>query len=383
MRVPLLDLKKQYEQIKQEIKIAVDEVFESQVFIGGPKVDELEMKLAEYCGCKYAVAISSGTDALLISLMAAEIGYGDLVITSPYTFFATAGSIARVGAVPVFVDIDEDTYNIDPDEVEKKILSFDEDQRKKLKAIIPVHLYGQCADMERILEIAAKHNLIVIEDAAQAIGAEYRFSNGEVKRAGSMSDYGCFSFYPTKNLGAFGEGGMVTCNEERLYIHLKTLRNHGDVKRYIHHYIGGNFRLDAVQAAVLLVKLKYLDEWTDARINNAMTYRKLINEAKLGGVILPVEKEKRHIYHQFVIKAGNRRDALLEYLRDHGVGCEVYYPVSLHEQKCFEYLKHRKGDLPVSEKATKTTLALPVYPELTGEQQNYVVDIIGKFFNKK
>jgi len=261
LKVPLLDLKKQYEKIKDEIMMATQEVFESQHFILGPKVEELEERIAGYSGCRYAVGVSSGTDALLISLMTAGVSSGDMVITTPYTFFATVGAIARLGAVPVFVDIDKQTYNMDPAKLAELLLSMRKEQRSRLRAIIPVHLYGQCADMEIILKIAKEHNLIVIEDAAQAIGAEYKFTDGSIKRAGSMGDYGCFSFYPTKNLGAFGEGGMVTINDGNIYKKLKVLRNHGDVGRYNHDYVGGNFRLDALQAAILLVKLRYLDGW--------------------------------------------------------------------------------------------------------------------------
>ena len=380
MKVPLLDLKKQYDSIRDEIVPAALEVFESQYFIGGPNVEAFEREIADYCGCKYAVGISSGSDALLISLMVAGIGQDDLVITTPYTFFATAGAIARVGAKPVFVDIDEQTYNLNPGKLKETILKLTPEELSKLKAVIPVHLYGQCADMGPILKLAKKYGFIVIEDAAQAIGAEYRFSDGTVKRAGTMGDYGCFSFYPTKNLGAFGEGGLVTCNDEALYGLLKQYRNHGDVKRYYHDYIGGNFRLDALQAVILKIKLKYLDKWSDERIYNAASYKTLFEEKTVKDIVLPVKKEERHIYHQYVINAGERRDSLKEYLVENGIGCEVYYPVALHEQKCFSYLGYKSGDFPVSEKASKTSLAIPVYPELTKEEQVYIVDIIDKFF---
>ncbi len=382
MKVPLLDLKKQYDSIRDEIIPAALEVFETQHFIGGPNVEDFERKIADYCGCRYAVGISSGSDALLISLMVAGIGRDDLVITAPYTFFATAGAIARVGAKPVFADIDEQTYNLDPVKLEEVILNLEAEERSRLKAVMPVHLYGQCADMEPILNIAKEYGLIVIEDAAQAIGAEYRFSDGSVKRAGTMGDYGCFSFYPTKNLGAFGEGGLVTCSDESLARKLRTFRNHGDVRRYCHDYIGGNFRLEALQAAILKIKLKYLDKWTGERIYNASSYKTLFEEKTVNDIMLPVKKEERHIYHQYVINAGEQRDSLKEYLLENGVGCEVYYPVTLHEQKCFSYLGYKSGDFPVSEKASKTTLAIPVYPELTIDEQTYVVDIISKFYKK-
>ena len=380
MKVPLLDLKKQYDSIRDEIVPAALEVFETQHFIGGPNVKDFEREIADYCGCKYAVGVSSGSDALLLSLMVAGIGQDDLVITTPYTFFATAGAVARVGAKPFFVDINEQTYNLDPDKLEEAVKSLSPNELSKLKAVIPVHLYGQCADMEPILKLARQYGFKVIEDAAQAIGADYRFSDGTVKRAGTMGDYGCFSFYPTKNLGAFGEGGLVTCNDEGLYVLLKQYRNHGDVKRYYHDYIGGNFRLDALQAKILRIKLKYLDKWSDQRIYNAASYKTLFEEKTVNDIVLPVKKEERHIYHQYVINAGEQRDSLKEYLIENGVGCEVYYPVSLHEQKCFSYLGYKSGDFPVSEKATKTSLAIPVYPELSIEEIAYVVDIISKFY---
>jgi dTDP-4-amino-4,6-dideoxygalactose transaminase len=371
LKVPLLDLKRQYDSIRDEIIPAALEVFETQYFIGGPNVEDFERKIADYCGCKYAVGVSNGSDALLLPLMIAGIGQGDLVITSPYTFFATAGSIARVGAKPVFVDINEQTYNLDPGKLKELISGLNSDQRSRLKAIIPVHLYGQCADMD---------GLLVIEDAAQAIGAEYRFSDGTIKRAGTMGDYGCFSFYPTKNLGAFGEGGLVTCNDEALDKKLRIYRNHGDVRRYYHDFIGGNFRLDALQATILKIKLKYLDKWTGERIYNAASYKKLFEEKTVNDIMLPYKREERHIYHQYVINAGEQRDSLKEFLIENGVGCEVYYPVPLHEQKCFSYLGYKSGDFPVSEKASKTSLAIPVYPELTADEKAYVVDTISNFF---
>ena len=379
MKVPLLDLKKQYEKIKQEIMLTAQEVFESQSFILGSKVEELEKRIAEYSGCKYAVGVSSGTDALLISLMTAGVGEGDLVITTPYTFFATVGAITRLNALPVFVDIDEQTFNMEPQKLSEKLRSMNEEQRSRLKAIIPIHLYGQCADMEKILKIAGEYELTVIEDAAQAIGAEYEFKDRSVKRAGSMGHYGCFSFYPTKNLGAFGEGGMVLTNDEDIFNLLKIYRNHGAVGRYNHSFIGGNFRLDALQAAVLLVKLKYLDEWTAGRIRNASIYRELFREAGIPDILLPFEKEKRHIYNQFVIKVGDGRDSLKRYLNDNEIGCEIYYPISLHMQECFKYLNYRVGDFPISEEAALKTLALPIYPELTRDQIGYVVETIKKF----
>jgi dTDP-4-amino-4,6-dideoxygalactose transaminase len=382
LKVPLLDLKQQYSKIKNEIMTEIEAVCDSQVFILGPKVEELEKKIAEYCGAKYAVGVSSGTDALLIALMAEGVGQGDIVVTTPYSFFATVGVIARLGAIPLFVDIDERTYNIDPVKLAERLKSLNSEQRGSLKAIIPVHLFGQCADMEPIIRVAREYGLKVIEDAAQAIGAGYEFSNGAVKIAGAMGDYGCFSFYPTKNLGAFGEGGMVTCNDEEIYKRLKIFRNHGDISRYSHRYIGGNFRLDALQAAILLIKLKYLDEWTEARIRNAGIYREL-SKKDLIKIDFPLEKEKRHIYNQFIIKVRDGRDGLKQFLSEKGIGCEIYYPVPLHLQECFKHLKYGVGDLPVSENAALNTLALPVYPELTSDQLRYVVDSLKLFESSK
>lgn len=378
MKVPLLDLKQQYSRIKNEIMVEVEAVCDSQVFILGPRVEELEKRIAEYCGARYAVGVSSGTDALLIALMAEGVGHGDLVVTTPYSFFATVGVIARLGAIPLFVDIDERTYNIDPVKLEERLKKLGSDERRRLKAVIPVHLFGQCADMEPIIRTAREYGIKVIEDAAQAIGAEYEFSDGSIKRAGSMGDYGCFSFYPTKNLGAFGEGGMVTCNDEDIYKRLKIFRNHGDVSRYSHRYVGGNFRLDAIQAAILLIKLKYLDEWTENRIRNAGMYRELSKKV-LTKINFPLEKEKRHIYNQFVIKVRDGRDGLKNFLSEKGIGCEIYYPVPLHLQECFKHLRYGVGDLPVSENAALNTLALPVYPELTRDQLGYVVDSLELF----
>ena len=385
LKVPLLDLKRQYEPLEKEIVEATLGVFKEQRFILGPQVEELEARIAEYCQCKYAVGVSSGTDALLISLMAAGLRHGDLVLTTPYTFFATAGAIARIGARPVFVDIHPKTYNLDPSLIGNSILSLKEAERDRLKAIIPVHLYGQCADMESIGGIAQQHNLVVIEDAAQAIGAEYEFSNGQVRRAGSMGDYGCFSFFPSKNLGAFGDGGMVTTNNENVYERLKSLRVHGAKPKYYHKIIGGNFRLDALQAAILKVKLRYLDEWTEGRQRNAQLYRDYFIEAGLEGryIELPIEKEKRHTYNQFVIKVKEHRNELREFLRQQGIGTEVYYPVPLHMQECFSYLGYRPRDFPVSVEASEKTLALPIFPELTNGEIEFIVKNIRRFFEQK
>jgi dTDP-4-amino-4,6-dideoxygalactose transaminase len=383
--VPLLDLYVQYAAIRDQIGSAIERVIESQHFILGPEVESLEGKIAKYSRCQYAVGVSSGTDALLASLMAIDIKPGDEVITTPYTFFATVGSISRLGARPVFVDIDPLTYNMDPEKVESVV-------SPRSRAIIPVHLYGQMADMDSITEIARRKNLHVIEDAAQAIGAE---QNG--RRAGSVGHLGCLSFYPSKNLGAFGDAGMVTTNDGELAERVRLLRSHGSQPKYFHKLVGGNFRLDAIQAAVLRVKLKYLDQWTTARQNNAIRYRRLFRamgldsedrELNLNGdkkmVLLPSEaKGIRHTYNQFVIRVSEtKRDALIAHLKRDRIGAEIYYPVPLHRQECFNYLGYREGDFPESEAATRESLALPIYPELTEAMQGSVVQCISDFLKK-
>ena len=349
--VPLLDLKAQYATIRSEIREALDRVVESQQFILGPEVEALETEIAEYSQCRYAVGMSSGTDALLAALMAIELKPGDEVITTPYSFFATAGEIARLGAKPVFVDIDPKTFNIDANLVEARIT-------ERTRAIIPVHLFGMMADMESIGQIARKNDLVVIEDAAQAIGAEL-----SGKRAGSVGRMGCFSFYPTKNLGGFGDGGMVTTNDEHLAKRLKLLRTHGFRTKYFSEVLGGNFRLDEIQAAVLRVKLKYLDSWTEARRRNARIYREEMHT--INSIELPVEiPGARHIYNQFVIRT-EHRDRLISNLKKLEIGYDIYYPVPLHLQECFKDLGYQSGDFPVSESASRRSLALPIYPELT------------------
>lgn len=376
MHVPMLDLKAQYQTIKDECLKVTQEIYESQHFILGPHVEKLEKEIADYCATKYAVGVSSGTDALLLSLMAANIGHGDRVITTPYTFFATAGAVSRVGAIPVFVDIEPETYNISPSGIDVLIKKMPEEVRKTLKAIIPVHLYGQCADMDQITAIARENDLLVIEDAAQAIGSEFK-----KKRAGSMGDFGCFSFFPSKNLGGFGDGGIVTTNSKDLYENLKILRVHGGQPKYYHSRIGGNFRLDALQAGIVSVKLKYLDQWTKARQENAEKYRSGFKDAGLSHLVAaPVQKENRHIYNQFIIQVSERRDELKAFLIKNNVGCEIYYPVPLHLQECFADLGYFSGEFPVSEYAAEHTLALPVYPELSEDQIAYVVDQIKKFY---
>ena len=383
MKVPLLDLKIQYREIKEEVEQALRDVFDSQQFILGPKVQEFEKIIADYCNCKYAVGVSSGTDAILISLMAEGITWGDYIITTPYTFFATAGAIARVGATPIFVDIEPDTYNMDPDKLEELLKSLKYEEIKKIKAIVPIHLFGQCADMEPIINLARKYDLSVIEDSAQAIGSLYRYSNGEMKKAGSIGDYGAFSFFPSKNLGGFGDGGMVVTNDEERYNLLKILRVHGANPKYYHAVIGGNFRLDAIQATILIIKSRYLDKWTDNRIKNAETYKILFeSEGLFEFISLPIEKTGRHVYNQFVIRVEKKRDELKKFLFDNGIGTEIYYPVPLHLQECFKHLGYKRGDFPVSEMASETTLALPVYPELTEEQIIFVVKKIKEFIEK-
>ena len=374
MKVQLLDVKAQYDEnnLRDGVIPLIDEICSSQGFVGGKRIEDFEAAIAEYSNCKYACGVSSGSDALIISLMVEGIGAGDEVITTPFTFFATVGAIWRVGAKPVFVDIDPTDFNIDPDLIEAKITS-------KTKAIMPVHLYGQMAKMDKIMKIAKKHNLTVIEDGAQAIGSEYLG-----KRAGSYGDYGCFSFYPSKNLGAFGDGGIVTTNSEEKYEMLKMFRNHGaDPKtRYTHKYVGGNFRLDALQAAVLHMKLGHLDEWSAGRQANAEKYAELFGKSKVADkLILPVNipDATRHIYNQYciLIKDG-KRDFLHRELGKAGVGAAVYYPLSLHLQECFSSLSHTEGDFPISEKTSTEILALPIYPELPAEQLKYVVDSVEK-----
>ncbi len=362
--IPLLDLKAGYAAIREEIQVALERVIEAQAFILGPEVEALEAEVAAYSQCQYGIGVSSGTDALLVALMALGVGPGDEVITSPYTFFATAGTIARLGARPVFIDIDPATFNLDPDLLAAAITP-------RTKAIMPVHLFGQMADMDPIMEIAERHHLPVIEDAAQAIGAEYKG-----RRAGSIGTVGCFSFFPSKNLGGFGDGGMVTTQDPALANQIQLLRAHGMRPKYYHQFIGGNFRLDALQAAVLRVKLKYLDGWSEGRQRNAATYRGLFAQAGLDAVVLPVEaSERRHIYNQFVIRVPHR-DQVLQHLRESQVGVEIYYPVPIHLQECFRDQGYHQGDFPVSERAALETLAIPIYPELTDEALARVVHVI-------
>jgi dTDP-4-amino-4,6-dideoxygalactose transaminase len=377
MKVPLLDLKVQLKTIEKEVKDTVNEVIDSTRYIMGPKVVELEERIAEYVCAKYATGVSSGTDALLISLMVLDVKPGDIIITTPFSFFSTAGVIARLGATPAFVDIDPDTYNLNPAAL-RNWLESETAKRNKVKAIIPVHLYGQCADMEPILEVAGEYNIPVIEDAAQAIGARYPSKKG-VRKAGAMGTMGCFSFFPSKNLGAMGDGGMVVTNEAYIDEKLKKLRNHGAKPKYYHAMIGGNFRLDPIQAAILLVKLSHLDKWHSMRQGNAAYYDQYLNIKEIKNPTVAYKREY-HIYNQYVISMIYGRDDLREFLTENNIGTEIYYPVPFHEQECFRYLGYKAGDFPNSEYATKNTIALPIYPELTTEMQDYVIKKIGEFY---
>jgi dTDP-4-amino-4,6-dideoxygalactose transaminase len=369
MGIPALDLKAHHAPIKEEIYQAIQRVVEANAFILGPDVEALEKEVAAYCGAKHCLGVSSGSDALLLALMALDVKPGDEIITTPFTFFATVGAIARLGAVPVFVDIEPRTFNIDPERIAEKITP-------RTRGIMPVHLYGQCADMDPILDVARQNGLFVIEDAAQALGSEYKG-----RRAGSMGTVGCFSFFPSKNLGAFGDGGAVTTNDADLAEMMRVLRVHGSKPKYYHHVIGGNFRLDTIQAAVLRVKLKYLDQWTSQRQQVARKYRELFAARGLegNGLECPRVVQNRHIFNQFVIRV-SRRDELQQYLNQHKIGNAIYYPVPMHEQKCFAYLLHQSGEFPQSEVAAHTTLALPMYPELSDKQQRRVVEVVADFY---
>jgi len=387
MKVPLLDLKAQYRNLKAELDEALIKTAESQYFILGPEVEKLEKAMCEYIGCKYAIGVSSGTDALLIALMSIDIKPGDEIIVPTYSFFATAGVVSRLNAVPVFVDSDPVTFNINPDEIESKITG-------RTKAVIPVHLYGQSAEMDRINQIAKKHNLKVIEDGAQAIGVQYK----DGKKVGTLGDIGCFSFFPSKNLGCFGDGGLVVTDDDALGEKLKIMRVHGGKPKYYHKIIGGNFRIDAIQAGVLSVKLPHLDSWSEKRRQNAELYTKLFIESGLAStegkieltssekVLLPkaVYKEtghkNYHIYNQYVIRV-EKRDELRKHLTEKEIGTEIYYPVPFHKQECFADLKSRfeKTDFTVSEFAADHSIALPIYPELTNEQIEFVVKEIRSF----
>jgi dTDP-4-amino-4,6-dideoxygalactose transaminase len=369
MQVPLLDLAAQYDPIRDAVVEAVTRVVDTQKFILGPEVEAFETEVAAYLGARHAIGVSSGTDALLVAMMALELGPGDEVIVPTYSFFATAGCVSRTGATPVLVDIDPVTYNLDVDAVRRAITS-------RTRAIVPVHLYGQAADMTPLMALAGEHGLEVIEDAAQAIGATL-----DGTALGTIGRFGCFSFYPSKNLGAAGDAGLVTVSDDETAARVRLLRVHGALRTYHHEKVGGNFRMAAIQAAVLRVKLRHLEAWTEARRRNAHRYRQLFTAlAPAAPVQLPVELAgRRHIYNQFVIRA-DRRDALRDHLRAHGVGCEIYYPVPFHLQPCFAYLGVPGGALPEAERAAQETLALPIYSELTEAQQQYVVETIAAFY---
>ncbi|MBN1300328.1 MAG: DegT/DnrJ/EryC1/StrS family aminotransferase [Melioribacteraceae bacterium] len=389
MKVPLLDLKQQYQSIKTELDESLIRTAETQYFILGPQVEKMEKEFCDFLGCKYAIGVSSGTDALLLALMSIDVKPGDEIIVPTYSFFATAGVVSRLNAVPVFVDSDPVTFNIDPAGIEEKIT-------EKTRAIIPVHLYGQSADMDPIMEIAERHNLLVIEDGAQAISAVYK----DGSKCGTIGDIGCYSFFPSKNLGCFGDGGLLVTNDERLAEIIKIKRVHGGQPKYYHKVIGGNFRLDAIQAAVISVKLPHLGKWSEGRRKNAELYSRLFIEAGLSEkvgvtefdrsnrVLLPKAVYKPaqvtgqmtdyHIFNQYIIRV-EKREELRDYLHNNSIGCEIYYPIPFHLQECFADLGYKKGDFPVSEKQADTSLALPIYPELSDEQIEYVVQKISEF----
>ncbi|MEI6863080.1 MAG: DegT/DnrJ/EryC1/StrS family aminotransferase [Candidatus Omnitrophota bacterium] len=367
MKVPLLDLKAQYATIRQEVDASLKKVIENQDFVLGAEVTGLEKEVAAYCGVKYGVGVASGTDALILSLEALDIGPGDEVITTPFTFFATAEAISTVGAKPVFVDIDPNTYNIDPLLIEAKIT-------KNTKAIMPVHLYGQCADMDPIMIIAKRHGLKVIEDNAQAIGATYKG-----KKSGSIGDISALSFFPSKNLGAFGDAGMVVTNDEKLAERVKVLRVHGSLVRYIHSEIGMNSRLDNLQAAVLRIKLKYLDRWLEARRGIALFYKERLKDLP---VIIPhVPVYNVHTYHQYTLRVKSDQEKMMKHLLDNGIETRTYYPIALHLQECYMPLKYKVGSMRESENAANEVFSIPAFPEMTLEQKTYVADTITGFFS--
>ena len=383
MKVPLLDLHPPLKDLRDEIVEAVTRVIDSTQYIMGPEIDALEKEIAEYCGTKDAVGVSSGTDALLISLMVLDVGPGDIVLTTNFSFFATAGVVARLNATPVFVDIDPETFNIDPEQLRFTLNEMDEERRKRVKALIPVHLYGQCANMAEILKIAETFNIPVIEDCAQAIGAECEI-NGKTRCAGSMGDFGCFSFFPSKNLGGIGDGGIVTINKPKLSELLRLKRVHGAERSYYHRMIGGNFRLDPIQATVIRIKLNHLNGWHQQRQKNAQYYNMLFSESELNekirtpSIMHPKTMQNHHIFNQYVIRT-ERRDELQSFLESQGISSGVYYPIPFHLQECFKFMGGNKGDFPVSESAAKEVLALPVYPGITAGMQERVVEQIKAF----
>jgi len=367
MNVPLLDLQVQYASLRDEVRRAVERVLDSQRFVLGDEVRQLESSIATYTQTKHAIGCASGSDAVLLALMALDVGAGDEVITTPFTFFATAAAITRLGARPIFVDIDPSSYNLDTAQVEAAVTA-------NTKAIMPVHLYGQCTEMDLLLELRDQQGIPIIEDAAQAIGATDR---GE--QAGSLGVIGCFSFYPTKNLGGAGDGGMLTTKDDQLAARLRRLRTHGGANEYEHSEVGVNSRLDELQAAVLNVKFPHLDKWSDERARKAAVYDELLDDMSFELITPSIRDDGRHIYHQYVVRVPHYRDALMEYLKQRGVGTKVYYPIPLHRQECFAYLGYQEGEFPESERAARETFALPIYPELTETQQAYVVETIKSF----
>ncbi|MFZ9067079.1 MAG: DegT/DnrJ/EryC1/StrS family aminotransferase [bacterium] len=384
MQVPLLDLRPQHEGLRDEIIAAVTDVIDSTRYIMGPELERFEEAVAEYSGCKYALGVSSGTDALLLALMSLNIGPGDKVLVPDFSFFATAGVVSRLNAEPVFLEIDPTTFNLCPKHLEEKLESYTEEELAQVKAVIPVHLFGQCADMQAILGVAQQFGIAVVEDAAQAIGAEYRL-NGEARRAGAMSDVGCMSFFPSKNLGGVGDGGMVTTNDTELHHQLHIKRVHGAEPKYYHKVIGGNFRMDPIQACVLRIKLQRLEAWHEQRRQNAVQYNQLLGEAQLEEVVCPAAVYQddnllnHHIYNQYTVRV-QRREDLRKFLQERGVATEIYYPVPFHRQECFADLGYRPGSLPESDRAAREVLALPIYPGLTTEMQEYVVENLVEFY---
>ena len=384
MQVPLLDLRPQHEGLRDEIIAAVTDVIDSTRYIMGPELERFEEAVAEYSGCKYALGVSSGTDALLLALMSLNIGPGDKVLVPDFSFFATAGVVSRLNAEPVFLEIDPTTFNLCPKHLEEKLESYTEEELAQVKAVIPVHLFGQCADMQAILGVAQQFGIAVVEDAAQAIGAEYRL-NGEARRAGAMSDVGCMSFFPSKNLGGVGDGGMVTTNDTELHHQLHIKRVHGAEPKYYHKVIGGNFRMDPIQACVLRIKLRRLEAWHEQRRQNAAQYNQLLGETQLEEVVCPAAVYQddnllnHHIYNQYTVRV-QRREDLRKFLQERGVATEIYYPVPFHRQECFADLVYQPGSLPESDRAAREVLALPIYPGLTTEMQEYVVENLVEFY---
>ena len=384
MQVPLLDLRPQHEGLRDEIIAAVTDVIDSTRYIMGPELERFEEAVAEYIGCKYALGVSSGTDALLLALMSLNIGPGDKVLVPDFSFFATAGVVSRLNAEPVFLEIDPTTFNLCPKHLEEKLESYTEEELAQVKAVIPVHLFGQCADMQAILGVAQQFGIAVVEDAAQAIGAEYRL-NGEARRAGAMSDVGCMSFFPSKNLGGVGDGGMVTTNDTELHHQLHIKRVHGAEPKYYHKVIGGNFRMDPIQACVLRIKLQRLEAWHEQRRQNAAQYNQLLGETQLEEVVCPAAVYQddnllnHHIYNQYTVRV-QRREDLRKFLQERGVATEIYYPVPFHRQECFADLVYQPGSLPESDRAAREVLALPIYPGLTTEMQEYVVENLVEFY---